>query len=104
MVLSSSVPGINRANLIANGHAIGTASGGRWAGTRQLWIGLGSAFEVISVDAVEVSLTLPFLPWSGAEVEQKQAHVAPGFGRCKQAQRLAECAQRRADVQGLQLC
>ena len=78
-----SVPGINGANLIANWHAIGTASGRRWAGMRQLWIGLGSAFEVISVEAVEVSLTPPFLPWSGAEVEQKQAHVAPGFGRCK---------------------
>ena len=34
-------------------------------------------------------------------MEQKQAHVAPGFGRCKQAQRLlAECAQGRADVLG----
>ena len=35
---------------------------GRWAGMRQLWMGLGSAFEVICVEAVEASLILPFLP------------------------------------------
>ena len=28
----------------------------------QLWMGLGNAFEVISVEAVEVSFILPFLP------------------------------------------
>ena len=55
-----SVPGINGANLNPNGHAIGTESGGRWAGMRQLWMGLGSAFEVITVEAVEVSLDSSF--------------------------------------------
>ncbi|KAI6097667.1 hypothetical protein EDD16DRAFT_1667523 [Pisolithus croceorrhizus] len=44
----------------------------------------GSAFEVISVQVVE-----------------KGAHVAPGLGRRNRAQRLAEYAQRRADVLGL---
>ena len=60
-----SVPGINGANLIVNGHAIGTASGGGWAGMRQLWMGLSSAFEVISVEAVEVSLnsSFPAMVW-----------------------------------------
>ncbi|KAF8555648.1 hypothetical protein OG21DRAFT_1460672 [Imleria badia] len=44
----------------------------------------GSAFEVISVDVAE-----------------QNAHVAPGLGIRNRAQRLAEYAQRRADVLGL---
>ncbi|KAI9464701.1 hypothetical protein HD554DRAFT_2121066 [Boletus coccyginus] len=44
----------------------------------------GSAFEVISVDVVE-----------------QNAHVAPGLGIRNRAQRLAEYAQRRADILGL---
>ncbi|KAG9313129.1 hypothetical protein JVU11DRAFT_6579 [Chiua virens] len=44
----------------------------------------GSAFEVISVDIVE-----------------RNAHVAPGLGIRNRAQRLAEYAQRRADILGL---
>ena len=50
----------------------------------------GSAFEVISVEVVEVSSTLPFLRWSSADVEQNQAHVASGLGRRNQAQRHAD--------------
>ena len=72
-----------------------SANGGRSAGCVSCGWGWGhdsSAFEVIRVEVIEVSLTLPFPPWFGAEVEQKQAHVSPGFGRRNQAQRLAEYA------------
>ncbi|KAF8448886.1 hypothetical protein L210DRAFT_3756721 [Boletus edulis BED1] len=44
----------------------------------------GSAFEVIGVDVVE-----------------QNAHIAPGLGIRNRAQRLAEYAQRRADILGL---
>ncbi|KAN0088170.1 hypothetical protein V8E55_005227 [Tylopilus felleus] len=54
----------------------------------------GSAFEVISVDVVEVC----FLMFPR---DCRNAHVAPGLGIRNRAQRLAEYAQRRADILGL---
>lgn len=61
----------------------------------------GSAFEVISVDVVEVCSLVTYRPWyplaNGSSLQQN-AHVAPGLGIRNRAQRLAEYAQRRADI------
>lgn len=66
----------------------------------------GSAFEVISVDVVEVCSLITYhrcsIPLTNASLQQN-AHVAPGLGIRNRAQRLAEYAQRRADIIGLPL-
>ncbi|KAF9233465.1 hypothetical protein BU15DRAFT_66565 [Melanogaster broomeanus] len=63
----------------------------------------GSAFEVISVVVVEVSRSRHPLPiYTVADPRtQQHAHVAPGLGFRNRTQRLAEYAQRRADILGL---
>ena len=63
----------------------------------------GSAFEVISVDVAEVCSLNTYhrcIPLVDALL-QHNAHVAPGLGIRNRAQRLAEYAQRRADILGL---
>ncbi|KIK82561.1 hypothetical protein PAXRUDRAFT_153636 [Paxillus rubicundulus Ve08.2h10] len=65
----------------------------------------GSAFEVISVDVVEVSHSRhPIQIYSVVDtLLQQKAHVAPGLGIRNRSQRLAEYAQRRVDIFGVSL-